>query len=191
VHEIAQVKACIGGLTLLADGSLLILHGLDGSAFHGYPGLYGAPLTDPNLPDAALPNSFAIYAPDGTLLRQIPPFAGYYTEATIHATDTPIYCSPVGNRCAMFAEKADPDPHTDADGYQSIGGPSSLIVWSLDGTLLYTIPPPAPGTVAFSPDGARLAVAFVYSENPTSSARVYRAEDGALLAERSYTRGVF
>jgi hypothetical protein len=151
--------------------------------------LNGTPFTDPALPDAALPNSFAIYAQDGNLLRQIPPFPGYYTPATIWAVDSPMYCSPVGDRCAMFAEK--PEPYVDAYGVQTMGGPLFVLVWSIDGTLLYTIPAPATGTAAFSPDGSRLAIAFTYSENPSSSARIYRAEDGALLAERTYTMGVF
>ena len=188
MHEIATVHACIGGLTLLTDGSLLVLHGL--SSFWGYPGLNGAPLTNPDLPDAALPNSFAIYAQDGTLVRQIPPFQGYYTEATTVLRDSPMYCSPLGDRCAMFAEKV--ETQTAADGTTTIASAQGFVlVWSLDGTLLYRIPAPAPGTAAFSPDGSRLAIAFVYSESPTSSARIYRADDGTLLAERSYTRGVF
>jgi hypothetical protein len=187
MREIATVHACIGGLTLLPDGTLLVLHGL--SSHWGYPGLYGAPLTNPDLPDAALPNSFAIYAQDGTLMRQLPPLAGYYTSATIWATDSPIYCSPVGDRCAVFAEK--PEPVTAADGTQMLGGPLFVLVFGLDGTLLYTIPAPATGTAAFSPDGSRLALAFTYSEDPTSSAHIYRADDGTLLAKRTYTRGVF
>jgi hypothetical protein len=189
MHEIATVHACIGGLTLLPDGSLLVLHGL--SEPWGYPGLNGAPVTNPDLPDAALPNSFAVYAQDGTLLREIPPFAGgYYTPATIWGRDSPMFCSPLGDRCAMFAEKV--ETQTAADGTTTIASAQGFVlVWSLDGTLLYRIPAPAPGTAAFSPDGSRLAIAFVYSESPTSSARIYRAEDGTLLAERSYTRGVF
>jgi hypothetical protein len=189
MREIATVHACIGALTMLPDGTLLVLHGL--SSYWGYPGLYGNPLTNPDLPDAALPNSFAIYAQDGTLLRQLPPFEGYYTEATIHGSDSPVRCSPVGDRCAMFAEKPEPAKLDEATGIASIGGPRVVLVFRLDGTLLYTIDPPATGTLAFSPDGSRLAVAFTYSENPASSARIYRAEDGALLAQRSYTRGVF
>jgi hypothetical protein len=189
MHEVASAKACIGGLTLLPDGSLLVLHGLVGSAIWGYPGLYGAPLTDPALPDAALPNSFAIYAQDGILLRQLPAFEGYYTPATIWGSDSPMYCSPLGDRCAMFAER--PEPQVEPDGTQTLGGSRFVLVWSLDGTLLYTIPAPATGTAAFSPDGSRLAVAFTYSESPTSSARIYRAEDGVLIAQRSYTKGVF
>jgi hypothetical protein len=190
MHAIATVHACIGALTMLPDGTLLVLHGL--SSYWGYPGLYGNPLTNPDLPDAALPNSFAIYAQDGTLVRQIPPFDGYYTEATTHSMDSPIYCSPVGDRCAMFAEKPEPARVVDeSTGIQSIGGPRVVLVFRLDGTLLYTIDPPAGGTAAFSPDGSRLAIAFTYSETPASSARIYRAEDGALLAQRSYTRGVF
>jgi hypothetical protein len=188
MHEIATVHACIGGLTLLPDGSLLVLHGsYDG----GYPGLNGSPVTNSDLPDLALPNSFAIYAQDGTLLRQIPPFAGgYYTEATISGRDSSMYCSPLGDRCAMFGETA--EFHTGEDGIGSYRSSRFLLVWSLDGNLLYTIPAPFLGTAAFSPDGSKLAVAaFAYSEEVTSSARIYRAEDGTLLAERSYTRGVF
>jgi hypothetical protein len=191
MHEIASLKACIGGLTLLPDGTLLVLHGLDG-ATGGYPGLYGAPLTDPDLPDAALPNSFAIYTQEGVLLRQIPPFAGYYAPATIWAVDSPIYCSPLGDRCAMFAERPDPPTEPNGDGVRGMGGPSFVLVFGLGGTLLYTIPAPAVmPTAAFSPDGSRLAVSFAYSETPASSARIYRAEDGTLLAERTYTMGVF
>ena len=90
----------------------------------------------------------------------------------------------------MFAEKV--ETQTAADGTTTIASAQGFVlVWSLDGTLLYRIPAPAPGTAAFSPDGSRLAIAFVYSESPTSSARIYRADDGTLLAERSYTRGVF
>jgi hypothetical protein len=185
MHEIATVHACIGGLTLLPDGSLLVLHGL--SEPWGYPGLNGAPVTNPDLPDAALPNSFAIYSQDGTLLREIPPFAGnYYTPATIWGRDSPMFCSPLGDRCALFAQKVDPSL-----GENIMSSPSFILVWSLDGSLLYTIPAPATGTAAFSPDGSKLAVAFPYSAEVTSSARIYRAEDGTLLAERSYTRGVF
>jgi hypothetical protein len=148
-------------------------------------------LTNPDLPDAALPNSFAIYAQDGTLLRQIPPLDGYYAEATVHAIDSPIYCSPVGDRCAMFAEKPEPAQVDKDTGFGVMGGPRFVVVFQLDGTLLYTIPAPATGTAAFSPDGSRLAIAFTYSETTTSSARIYRAEDGTLLTQRSYTRGVF
>ena len=185
IHEIATVHACIGGLTLLPDGSLLVLHGL--SEPWGYPGLNGAPVTNPDLPDAALPNSFAIYSQDGTLLREIGPFAGnYYTPATIWGRDSPMFCSPLGDRCAVFAQNVDPSL-----GENMMSSPSFVLVWSLDGTLLYTIPAPATGTAAFSPDGSKLAVAFTYSAEVTSSARIYRAEDGTLLAERSYTRGVF
>jgi len=188
MHEIATVHACIGGLTLLPDGSLLVIHGL--SYPSGYPGLNGIPVTNPDLPDAALPNSFAIYAQDGTLLREIPPFAGgYYTEATTSGRDSSMYCSPLGDRCAMFGETA--EFHAGENGMGSIRGSSFLLVWSLDGTLLYTIPAPSTGTAAFSPDGSKLAVAFTFSAEITSSARIYRAEDGTLLAERSYTRGVF
>ena len=100
-----------------------------------------------------------------------------------------MYCSPLGDRCAMFGETA--EFHTGENGMGSYSGSSFLLVWSLDGNLLYTIPAPSLGTAAFSPDGSKLAVAFTYSAEITSSARIYRAEDGTLLAERSYTRGVF
>jgi hypothetical protein len=133
-----------------------------------------------------LPNSFAIYAQDGTPLRQLPSIEDYYAPAAIWGDDSPMYCSPLGDRCAMFAYK--PEFHTQPDDVPSVSNTGFVLVWSLDGTLLYTIPASAPGTAAFSPDGSRLAVAFGY---PASSARIYRAEDGVLLAERSYTKGVF
>jgi hypothetical protein len=192
MRELVTVHACIGGMTMLPDGTLLIVNGL--SYPGAYPGMYGTPLTDPALPDAALPNSLAIYAEDGTLLRQIPPFEGYYTNATTNGWDAGVRCSPTGDRCAMFVERPEPARVDKETGLQSIGGPSFILVFRLDGTPLYTMDIAGLGDLAFSPDGSRLAAAFHYydfAEGPVSSARIYRAEDGSLLARRSYTRGVF
>jgi sugar lactone lactonase YvrE len=63
-----------------------------------------------------------------------------------------------------------------------------LLLWHLDGTLVYSMAWPGdfPAlNLAFSPDGTRLAVATTWA------ARVYNVADGAMLAERKYTNGVF
>jgi WD40 repeat protein len=140
----------------------------------------------PGLPaDEAQQDSFAIFNPDGTLVRELPAFTGYLTTGAIWANETPLACSPDGLTCAMSAFlPGTVDPQT---GYRTIQGDSALLMWRLDGTLIYSIPlQDVPAlTVAFSPDGSRLTVAT------NGVARVYSVADGTKLAERKYTNGVF
>jgi WD40 repeat protein len=171
-HEIASVRACIGALVALPDGSLLVHRGFP-RAFNMLPS------------DAAQANSFAIYTTDGTLLREIPAFAGYETETTIWGDASQVACAPVGDTCAMAGL---PSPYPEAaSGVHD----RTLLVWRRDGSLLQSISLPLVNGIAFSPDGSRIAVGTNFVEEGYGSARIYSVADGALLAERKYTKGVF
>jgi hypothetical protein len=175
-HEIARVNACIGAVVALPDGSLLV--------HRGFSRTFNDSIAPPN--DAAQENSFAIYTTDGTLVREIPAFAGYETEATIWGSASQVACAPVGNLCAMFGQ---PFPIPSADG--SVGVTHALLLWSLDGALLWSANVPNVEGISFSPDSSRVAVGSNRGDGGAGSARIYRVADGALLAERSYTKGVF
>ena len=172
-----NAHACISGMTFLADGSLLVHRGVAGSAitFH----TTGLPPAD-----EAQAESFAIYKLDGTLVRELAAFDGYISNGSIWSSGTPIACSLDGVTCALVTFQGTGE--TASNGPEWQGG--VLLLWRLDGTLVYSMPWsgdfPALN-LAFSPDGSRLAVAT------HAAARVYSVADGAMLAERKYTNGVF
>jgi hypothetical protein len=133
-------------------------------------------------PDEAQDDSFAIYNVDGTLIRELPAFAGYFSNGTEYGDETPVACSPDASTCALAANQG---------VWMSGAGPQQttgvgILLWRLDGTLIQAILQDVPVfTVAFSPDGSRLTV------TTNGVARVYSVADGSKLAERKYTNGVF
>jgi len=166
-------RACISGMTFLADGSLLIHRG----------GGMTTELRIGNTPpaDEAQDESFGIYALDGTLIRELPAFDGYVTQGTWSAQQTPLACASDGATCVMLVAAG----ALDAERFRDRRG-SFLLVFHLDGTLSFPIELDTANVrnVTFSPDGTRIAVAM-------GVARVYSAADGALLRERKYEQGVF
>jgi WD40 repeat protein len=175
---VAQVlldaRACISGMTFLADGSLLIHRG-----FGRFP--YTRDGQTPPA-DTAEDESFAIYNLDGTLVRELPAFPGYVTDGTWTAAETPLACSSDGQTCAMPVSRGTLSLDTETYVHRTGGG---LLVWRLDGTIVSLIPVTAyPRNVAFSPDGTRLAAT-------EDAARVYDIADGSVVAVRRYSKGLF
>ena len=169
---VLHAKACVNGLVVLPDGSLLVHRGW------GRASELRLENTPPS--DAAQDESFAIYSPEGTLLRELPAFAGYVTPGTWGAAQTPLACAPDGNTCVMYAEQG----ALDMEHYLQRHG-AFLLVFRLDGTLLFPIElDRVARNVTISPDGTRIAVA-------TGGARVYSLTDGTLLGQRDYAKGVF
>jgi WD40 repeat protein len=106
-------------------------------------------------------------AADGTVLKELPQFPGTLS-ARVFPEGSVVTCAAAGGPCATVA----------TDGDQGL-----VLVWNPDGTLLHTLAADA-NALAFSPDGAHLAVAG-------GDARVYRIEDGSLIRSRTYTTSSF
>jgi hypothetical protein len=105
---------------------------------------------------------------DGAVVRSVPYPAGLTIQRP--GLGTALTCSSAGNLCATGALDEGREP--------------IVILFDADGAVIRRLSVTFAIEVAFSPDGALLAVAG-------GDARVFRVGDGTLVSRRTYTYGVF
>jgi hypothetical protein len=110
---------------------------------------------------------------DGSVVRELPQLADGNIASSFPTGGT-IACSPTGDVCASALVQGLATPELE----------HSIALWSAeDGSLLHELPVFANG-VAFSPDGAFVAVAG-------GPAQLFRVEDGSMVSAFAYDYGDF